>query len=233
MPPDDPDAFAQRMATFFNDTITKSGHNERVHSYTTKKGWINILNEVSTFGYMSTAFKYTFFGEGRINPTQSEIVTNSLLNKLGIIMDGTEIYKQGHDYVDYDHYYMQTKDGLLMPSNIIITDFDPGYTFIKISNWNDNLSEMNLYDIDKARENGRQHIFNYPELTGSECDVFFSDVAGTRYDGGLHILHGRPVYQFYAGACQVSYMDGHNAWFDVFVDAITGEPLYIQNRVTF
>ena len=150
---------------------------------------------------------------------------------MGIILDGTELYKEGSPSSNYSYQIIQTKDDFLVSSNKIITDFKSGYTFIKISNWNNNLSEMKLYDIEKSVQNGKEYIYKFSELVGSECDVKIKP----NYDNNisLFIIHGVPIYEMYGGTCQVEYMDGHNEWFSVFIDAITGEPLFVQNRLTF
>ena len=230
MPPDDPDIFAQKMVGLFNDTITKTNHNDMNYMYITERGWIEIMKHPNFFGYEATDFKYTFFGPGRINPSHAEPIKTMLLEELGIVLDGTEYHSEGSPFSYYTFKIIQTKDDLLVKSNTLITIFEPGYTFIKFSNWNDNLSDMNLYDLDKSIQNGRDYALTFETLTKDECDISVRD----NMDGvTLFILHGRPVYDIYAGTCQVEYMDGHNEWFSVFVDAITGDPLFIKNRSTF
>ena len=230
MPPDDPDIFAQKMVGLFNDTITKTNHNDMNYMYITERGWIEIMKHPNFFGYEATDFKYTFFGPGRINPSHAEPIKTMLLEELGIVLDGTEYHSEGSPFSYYTFKIIQTKDDLLVKSNTLITIFEPGYTFIKFSNWNDNLSDMNLYDLDKSIQNGRDYALTFETLTKDECDISVRD----NMDGAtLFILHGRPVYDIYAGTCQVEYMDGHNEWFSVFVDAITGDPLFIKNRSTF
>ena len=228
MPPDDPDIFAQKMVGLFNDTITKTNHNDMNYMYITERGWIEIMKHPNFFGYEATDFKYTFFGSGRINPSHAEPIKTMLLEELGIVLDGTEYHREGSS--DYTFKIIQTKDDLLVKSNTFITIFEPGYTFIKFSNWNDNLSDMNLYDLDKSIQNGREYALTFETLTKDECDISVRD----NMDGAtLYILHGRPVYDVYAGTCQVEYMDGHTKWFSVFVDGLTGDPLFIKNRQTF
>ncbi len=236
MPPDDPDAFAQRMAEFFDDEIISSSHERKEPShhgldkYTTKRGWIKIDKE-SLYGF---PFTYTFFGPGRIPPAQAESVTTSLLDELGIKLDGTEYFDKGGMASNYDYKYMQTIGDFIIPTNVIITDFDPGYTFIHIGSWNYNLSEMDFFDIKQAKQNGREHILKYPELTGPNCDVFFSTIpTGIEDEKVLYILHERPVYKVFSGACSIPYMTGHSQMFDTFVDAITGEPLYVLSKWMF
>ena len=231
MPPDDPDAFAQRMADFFNDTITEKKPGGKYHRYETERGWIQIMRYHNTDSYCSTEFTYTFFGIGRIHPSLAETVTHALLDELGIVLDGTEIYQKDTPYSSYTYQIIQTIDDFSVGCNKVITDFGAEYTFIKLSNWNDNLSEMTLYDISESVQNGREYALKFDELAGDECDIRLKPV----YDDGatLFIFHGRPVYETYAGTCQVEYVDGHNSWYSVFVDAITGKPLFVTNRMTF
>ena len=235
MPPTDHDLFAQRMVEFFDDKITETKRDEYRTLYTTERGWIEIMHEslVPATIRGGTDFMYTFYGPGRINPSQAESVTFALLEELGIKLDGTELYREGHGYVNYDYQIVQTKGDLLVLSNKIITKFDAGYTFIFIGSWNDNLSDMALYDIQRAEINARAHIFKYDELTGPDCDVRFMTNHQKSFPTSLYVINGRPIYQVYSGTCQIQIWADHFLMFSTYVDAITGKPLFIDNKPIF
>ncbi len=232
MPPDDPDAFAKRMIDFFNDTLIEITRHEDINRYVTERGWVEISKNPVLISYLSAEFVYTFYSVGRINPAHADSVTDALINELSITIDDTVIYTEGHSYVDYDHRWTQTYgDEYIIYSNEISTDFEPGYTFIRIGSWSSDLSEMQLYNITKAWDDNTEYIFRYAELTGPECNVGYDKASGI--GGGLLILYGRPVYEFYAGACTIPIDANHSRWFSIWVDALTGKPLFISDRILF
>jgi len=232
MPPDDMDSFAEKLVTYANDVITEIEQKELEKKYTTQKGWITIRNQMDTAirGY---ALNYVLYERNAIKIDKADEFKNGLYETLGIIFDGTEFTREGvPSSTGISYQAIQQKDEMLVLSNKIKIDFDSGYTLIYIGNWNNNLSELVLYDLEKSEQNGREYALKFEELTESNCDIKFKEIEGYS-ETTLFILHGRPIYNVFAGTCQVPYMDGHYHWYSSFVDALTGKPLFVKNKSVF
>ncbi len=220
---------SQKLASYSDDKILKVAHDyETSIRYDTQKGDIFIDKD-----YRKMNLKYTFFGKDRINPNLSEDYTLGLLKELGIVLDSTVVVNQDppNSSSSYTYWLYQEKDGLMVVSNQIKTKFDAGYSFVYLGNWNDNLDEMNLVDIKQAKQDAAQYLLTYDELTHPDCDVRVDSTI--TIDDTIAIIHGRPLYALTVGECQTPIWDGHYDWFDVYVDALTGKPLYAQNKPVF
>ncbi len=125
-----------------------------------------------------------------------------------------------------------TKRYFIIKTNQIKTTFDAGYTFFHIGNWNTDISDLDLYDFNKSRENAIKYISSIDELTGKDCDVKYKKGLEDRYDSVL-ILNGYPVYQIYSGTCQVAIWDGHHHSYYTIIDGLSGESLFAKSMVLF
>ncbi len=223
MPPDDKGSFAQKMALFFDDDITDI--NNGGNRYVTKKGQMQFFDS----NIYDWGFKYTFFGKDRIHLDKAEEVTFAMLDELGVTLDETVTIQEGFAPINnYSYKFSQSIDSIHIRGNEITTVFDTGYTFIYIGNWNDNLSAINLYDLKESLQAGRDHIFSYDDLLLPDCNIAYN----SDHDDNMptvKIMNGRPLYQTYAATCQTPYMDGHYHWYEVYVDALTGKPLFARN----
>ena len=173
------------------------------------------------------ALSYELAGVGSIDPNRAEEFASDLLKELGTTLDGTEIFSEGSDR-GYALKIVQRYDGLKIPTNVITIDFGAARTWISIGSWNDNFSEMSLYDRELAYQNGKEFAIRYDQLSGSDCDESFYDSSENHFYS-MKMLQGRPVYRGEVARCQIPYMDGHYHWFEVYVDAINGRPLYVMN----
>ncbi len=221
--PDDVDAFANKMINFMDDKLVEKIIIPNSHKirYETEKGTI----------FIGSSFEYTIYGEGRINPNVSKVFTADFIDQLGITLDGTEFYREGAKTSYYTHQFWQKKDGIKITSNTIYTMVEPGYTVFGFTNWNTNLSKMNLYDVQESIKNGHEFALNNKELSGIDCQVEIQE--DTKEDITLVIFQERPLYDVYGGSCKVQSHAGHSGWYSVYVDALTGKPLFIQNRAVF
>ena len=230
VPIDDPEDFVQKLMIFADDAPANPSDTKNSSTkWNTKRGYIQLYPD-PTNDYQ---LKYTFFGTGRIPPSQADQFTDDLLNHLGITLDGTEQYRESEPIMSsFTHWFAQQKDGRIIGTNQIITAFDAGYTFLYIGNWNNNLDEMNLYDAKQAQQNGIAYLLKFEEITGPDCNVGFKGTLDTQHIS-LDILNGRPVYVVYAGTCLMPVWDGHYFRYFVYVDALTGKPLFAKTGVMF
>ena len=229
MPPENPDEFVQNLVDFADDKILEKHVFERDKSimydntirYDTEKGTVEVY--LSPDRIISVT--YTFFGPGRINPNLGQEVTNNLLEHLGIDSKTTIPYKEAPmTGANFSYWYNQKIGDLFVASNRIITDFKPGYTFFFIGKWNDNLDEMNLYDLEKSKQNAKNYLSGFDESIVPKCDVVIGSL--DRVPAWLYIIEGRPLYQIEIGVCATPTYSGQ--WFEVYVDALTGTPLFAR-----
>ena len=226
---DDPDDVVYKLTELHDDKITKKNILPNGVRYDTQKGSIKIYDDY-TYDF---PIKYTLFGKDRINPEKAEETTLNLLDDLGITLDGTELFQyEPAQTASYTFWISQQKDGFMIQTNQIKTTFDAGYTFFHIGNWNINISEFDMYDFSKSKENAIKYLSSTDKLTGQDCDVKYKKELKDRYDSVL-ILDGYPVYQIYSGTCQVEIWDGHYLSYHTIVDALSGEPLFAKNMVLF
>ena len=231
VPINEPDDFVQELMIFADDAPANPSDTKNSSTkWNTKRGYIQLYPD-PTNDYQ---LKYTFLGTGRIHPSQAEQFTNNLLSHLGIILDGTEQYRESGPPAisSFTHGFAQQKDDHTIGTNQIVTAFDAGQTFLYIGNWNDNLDELNLYDAKQAQQNGIDYLLEFEEITGPNCNVGFKGMLDTQ-SFGLDILNGRPVYVGYAGTCTVPVSDGHYFEYFVYVDALTGKALFAKTGVMF
>ena len=225
MPPNDKESFAEQMASFASDKITNVKNNG--DTFDTEKGQMNFYPAQYDVG-----FKYELYENNAISPDKAEEFTYDLLDELGIILDESSVIKEGTPYVNnYSFKFSQKINDIYVRGNGVTTAFYPDHTRLFMGGWINGLSMMELYDVEKASQAGRDHIFLYDELLSPECNLSYNP----DHDDGayLTIIHERPVYQMYAGTCQTPYMDGHYHWYEVYVDAITGKPLFAKNLPVF
>ncbi len=225
IPVDNPDDFVQKLATLHDDEIT----NKFVHSsgarYDTQRGTITIYDDyVHDF-----KIKYTFFGKDRIHPDKAEETTMNLLRELGIVLDGTEMFKyEPAQTSSFTYWIVQQKDGFIIDTNQIKTTFDAGYTFFHIGNWNTNVLDFDMYDFNKSKENAIKYLSTIDELVGENCNVKYKKSLDDSYKS-ISILNGYPVYKIYSGTCQVELWDGHYYSYYTVIDGLSGEPLFARS----
>ena len=226
--PDNVDNFAQKITAIHDDKITKKNILPNGIRYDTQRGSILIYDNY--FGY-KFPITYTFFGKDRIHPDLAEETTMNLLDELGIVLDGTELFKHRPAQTSsFTYWIAQQKDGFMITSNQIKTTFDAGYTFFHIGNWNADISEFEMYDFNKSRENAIKYLLSIDELTGKDCNVKYKKELEDRYDSVL-ILDGYPTYQIYSGTCQTAISDGHYRSYHTIIDGLSGEPLFAKGMV--
>ena len=221
--------FIQKITTLYDDKIIKKIILPNGIRYDTQRGSIQIFD---SYAY-DFPIKYTFFGKDRIHPDKAEETTLNLLNELGIVLDGTEMFQyEPAQTASYTYWIAQQKDGFIIKTNQIKTTFDAGNTFFHIGNWNVDISEFEMYDFGKSKENAIEYLSSIDKIAGKDCNVKYKKGLEDRYDSVL-ILNGYPVYQIYSGTCQVEIWDGHYISYHTIIDALSGEPLFAKNMVLF
>ena len=223
----DADIFADKISKFIDTPYTKRTEISEGFRYDTNEGSIRVIGNgenITGFSFMSLPKGNTSFEEGKK-------ITNELIKEFGIVLDGTEF--QNHYTTAYGAHlfkYIQMKDGIFIDSNQIRLVFEPGITFITITNWNHNLSEMNLVDLDTVQQIGIDYAQTFETLRELPCDIKMEDrplYANEISNTELRIINGTPVYVVYSGTCQLSSALV-NQDFETTVNALTGEPLFIQ-----
>ena len=126
------------------------------------------------------------------------------------------------------------KDSILIVSNQIRLSFEPGMIFITITNWNHNLSEMNLVDLDTVQQIGIDYIRTFEAFTEQPCNIqmqehelSLNEITETK----LEIINGTPIYVVYSGTCQMTSALINQDFFS-YVNALTGEPLFAQRGMS-
>jgi len=225
--PEDVDEFANKIATYVDDKIKNRVEITTGLKYVTERGSIKMVRDNINF----TSFEYNGYTKGNPSFAEGEKITKDLIKDFGIVLDGTE-FEQFYttSYGANLFKYIQMKDGVLVTSNQIKLTFEPVLTYIKITNWNDNLSEMNLLDSETAQKIGMDYARTFEYFVESHCDIKMEDYTKLfpPYEApSLKIISGTPVYFVYSGTCQVSSALISQDFF-TNVNALTGEPYSIE-----
>ena len=94
-----------------DDKITKKNILPNGIRYDTQRGSIQIYDN---YAY-DFPIKYTFFGKDRIHPDKAKETTLNLLNELGVVLDGTEMFQyEPAQTASYTYWIAQQKDGLMI-----------------------------------------------------------------------------------------------------------------------
>lgn len=232
MDPSNPDLFVQKIMIFFDDEIINTENKENQILYETQKGSLIINYNDSVSITQNTRFSYVIDEEQYVlDPKLMKQHVSGLLDELEITLNGDELIREGQrDPLTYYYKIFQQKDNLLVGSNNIQLTYTDEYSHFSFGTWNDNLDEMKLFDIEKATQNARSYLSNFEEASGSDCMVESRD---DPYGPEMSILYERPIYQIGGNVCHIEYAAGHYNSFTVFVDAITGNPLFVRNNPTF
>lgn len=222
--PKDVDEFANKIATLFDDEITNREERSREMRYETERGEISVDSDKTNFigfGYVKHSPRPTSFAEG-------EKIFEEMLKEFGIVLDGTE-FKQFYTNAQGQHSfkYIQKKDGIYIPTNLVYAHFNGGFDTMGVRNWNNNLSELDLIDLDKAQQIGIDYTQTFEILTEPPCDIKMEDrplytdeISHTT----LEIINATPIYVVYSGTCQMSSAL-QSQDFETVMNASTGEIL--------
>jgi len=237
--PENIDEFVNKFVILVDDEIKKRVDKPTKFGYVTDRGTIRMFSDTSygkQFNYFGnytnfTGFEYMANSKGIKSFEEAEIIRNELIKEFGITLDGTEldVYAPWGTGVEIFKYF-QIRDGVIVDSNQIRVVFEPGMTFITITNWNDNLSEMNLLDLDTVQQIGIDYAQTFETFTEQPCNIqmedrpFYPDeITHTK----LKMINGTPIYVVYSGTCQISSALMSQDFY-TYVNALTGEPLYIE-----
>ena len=221
------DEFANKISVFVGDKIIDRIEITQGLRYDTERGSIKVYGDDANF----TGFSYAGYPKGTTSFVEGEKITEDLLKEFGIVLDGTE-FKQFRTTAHGEHYfkYIQKKDGVNVQSNIVSLSFTLGANSVVITNWNHNLSELNLIDLDKAQQIGTDYALQFDSLTSSPCNISMKDrplhideISHTE----LRMINNTPVFVVYSGTCNLpsSLMSQD---FETTVNALTGEPYHIK-----
>ncbi len=230
LPPQNPDEFITRILELHNDKIVKKNPSKSGDLiYFTEKGRVEFSEQPLRY----YNFKYTIYGADRIPEQHAKEYTYSFIEKLGLTPEIVGQPKYCDDpSCNWTYYFGHYKDDWFVGSDAIVTRFMPGYTEFYARNWHVNYADVELFDLDKSKQNAIEYLLTIDELRQPDCNVKYDkDYAGGHES--LNIIQGRFVYNLYAGTCQTPYFDGHYHWFAVVVDATTGIPLYAENKMVF
>ena len=206
---DDTDAFVEKIINYLSDRVIERNHlHENTRSekfiYTIEQDRIrvNMMNDLIASNLSGLRLQ-----AHTQNAEEFDKFIAGFIDVLGIEFDGTESVIT-YSGLFYDYY--QTKDGSSLPNNVFLTSIDSFSSSgdphmgrdshiagigMFIGNWNHNLSEMVLYDIDKSIQNGREYVRQYELYSGPACNVYVSEyVDNDPYDNN-YIFHKRtPCY---------------------------------------
>ena len=112
-------------------------------------------------------------------------------------------------------------------------EFEEGATEVFIRNWISDSDKFELYPFNQAQLAARDYLADYEELQKDDCS-YLSGIVRSKVD----LLAGRPVYKADVGTCTVPhrtemFRDGPRHFyhdFVVYMDAVTGEPLFAYKR---
>lgn len=179
-------------------------------------------------------FKYDLYGDDRIPESDARRYTHAFIERLGLTPEivGAPSFCGNPGHCIYTYAFRHFKDGWHIDSDAVVTHFAPGHTTFYSKNWHVDYEDIELFDLDQSRQNAIEYLSGIDELSEPSCDISYNPYHAHGHEG-LSIIDGRFVYSLYSGTCQAEYSDGHYHWYTVVVDALTGKPLYAENKMVF
>ncbi|MDA7944164.1 MAG: hypothetical protein MPJ06_09245 [Nitrosopumilus sp.] len=243
MPLEDPDAFVHGFVEAVGDRVIEKTDGEAWPDtkYVTEHGFAELsLNYGKVVGVTYVV--------GSTSHDEMDAFFLKILDGLGICPDETEIdyspfvnHKYdvpdpGYPVIHVDQKWKSGPDkGFDIFKHSVHFEFEDDTTEVFIDNWISDSDKFELYSFNLAKLIAHEYLVNYDDLKKDDCG-YVSSVAHVR--GEIDILAGRPVYEIRTGTCTVPYktemfMDGpHHFYrhFVVYVDAVTGEPLFASKE---
>ncbi len=215
---------AQKIISITDDEITSQYQTpDNGTNYETTKGTLQIRGSHTGNDRVS----YNLIGEHKIRYNAAKNFTLMFQQELGYpitneVLD-ERIARGGDKY-----WFVQKKDNILVKYSGIGTYTDGRHTNIYIKNWYENLDEVELYDYEEAKQIGKNYAILFDELTDPSCNLIYHDQS-SNWRASLKILGGTPIYSVYAGDCEVLQpMHKPSRWY-ANINALTGEPLYLES----
>ncbi|CAI9832601.1 exported hypothetical protein [Nitrosopumilaceae archaeon] len=232
MPPEDPDAFAEKIMTVMDDRIIKKTHTMSSgfwYEYTTERGQVIMesIGDIPTVTYV-------------VNEVHSDDVDTFISR----VLDGFGI-DADEDEIDYSPYWVlglgikhplvevhqKWENGLEVHRHYVDFEFESTRTEVFFGDWISDFDKFELYPFNLATLTAHEYLVNSEELKKEDCN-YLSNVAYV--SGKIDIFNGRPVYEMDVGTCTVPYKtemfrSGPSDFyygFVVYVDAVTGVPLF-------
>ena len=217
------DELAQKLSDFTNDEITSQRQTPSGHTnYDTAKGFM----QIGTYPSGNSFVDYKLIGQHIIPRNNLKDFTLNLQQELNYPIGNEVLSELNRQHFDI-YKYTQQVDNLYVENTGMGVSTDNLNTRIYIKDWYSNLSDVELYDYEKAQQIAIDYALMFDELTGSACKIAPTD---DFWKSSMKIVHGTPVYEIYAGTCEVKYALGVPAIYYTNINAITGEPLYFTTE---
>ena len=215
----DHDELAQKIISITNDQITSQYQTPwNGTNYETTKGTIQIRED---------RVIYNLIGEHKIRNKVVKDFTLMFKQELGYPITDEVLYERIASGGD-EYWFVQIKDNIFVEPSGIGTYTDGLHTGIYIYDWYENLDAIELYDYEEAKQFGKDYAMLFDELTNPSCNLIYNESFGN-WRTSLKIIHGTPIYKIYAGNCEVNQpMHKASKWY-ANINALTGEPLYIES----
>ena len=246
MPLEDPDAFAEKIMAAMDDRVIKKTHIRPGfwYDYDTERGKIKM--------HASGGIPVVLYEVGRTDPGDMDAFVERMTDGLGMAPDENEIDDSpfvnhkydvpdpGYPVIDVNQKWKSGPDkGLEIFRHYVRFYFEPDRTSALIGSWIADSDKFDLYPFNQAMFAARDYLADYEELQKDDCNYLSSIVRAE-----LDLLAERPVYEVVVGTCTVPHKtevydlgtgfgpQERNFYYDfvVYVDAVTGEPLFAFKR---
>ena len=230
LPPDDPDAFAEKIVSFTGDKIVEKRVSHNKISYFTETGHIFIYKYVDNRYRVSITFGYPH----QIKLNDAEQAAHDFLEHMGMnpqYMGNPHLENYSHDY---RHVYYQLLNGNTVSTNTFAANFYGGFTGFYFGYWNENLDEIDTVDMATAKATAIKYVLENDRYLNTGC----KDNHEPRERGFFitKMLLDRPVYKIEVTYCWIppsikgSSDDYVSIAYFATIDAITGKPLFAEKQ---
>ena len=220
----DRDELAQKLTDFTNDEIIISYQTpDNYTNYETVKGTL----QIGTHAWGNSFAEYNLIGEHKIRNNVLKDFILDLQLELNFPTDNELLVELNRQHFDL-YRYSQKVDNLSIKETGMIVSTDGLYTRIDIQDWFA-VTDVELYDYEQAKQIAIDYALMFDELTGSECKISATD---NFWHSSIMIVHGTPIYEIYAGTCEVKHAMGVPFIYYANINALTGEPLYFTTETT-
>ncbi len=232
LPPDDPDAFAQKIADYFGiRIIDKREMYDKYRYFLENEGYIEL--EKYTQRYLKVTIQL-------VHPHSFEISTGheqarDFFEYMGIDLK-LATYESAIRPTSVDKKrYFQNAHGYHLSTNTLHVNLHGGYTMIFFGYWNDNLNEMKLADPTNLKEASTRFVLEHDKFLNVGCkDNHVED--GIYFEQwtkpSLQLYDERPIYKLQLVYCSIPSptrsSDGVSLTYFGFFDAVTGNLLYVE-----
>ncbi|MDA7943720.1 MAG: hypothetical protein MPI95_04025 [Nitrosopumilus sp.] len=235
MPLEDPDAFVEKLMAGMDDRVIKKTQTMpgSWYEYDTERGKVTM--------HATEDIPVARYEVGKID-------RDGIKPFIGQVLDAFEI-DSDEDEIDYSSYWalsfgvkynvvsvqQKLENGFKIHRHYVDFSFKPDTTLVGFSSWISDIDKFDLYPFNQAQLVARDYIADYEELQKDDCSYVSSIVRSK-----VVLLAGRPVYKVDLGTCTVPHKtevydlgsgvgpEVRNLYysFNVYVDAVTGEPMF-------